>query len=517
MEFTYIFVVCCSLALLLIVSFQAARNLSVAGSKPYLLQILFVSIWSVGSLMEMLSASEQSMLMWRNIEQIGVFLLPVACVYFAVDYARYDRVKKFLPLLMIIPITAIVLIFTDATTHIMRYGYVVSYSPLFGKALSVRQTGIGMAFVAYNYTLAFVSLVILYVFSRQISKSLRRQAILILLATASIFLFGLFKTAFLEGTSVNIPIVTLYLPGAFILYYNLYRNNFFRVSPIARDKVFDVVEMGIIVTDRPGMIVDTNPYAGEILGSLFGIPDKLAGRKMEEVFGGYAQWMDLTRNNTAGETEIEISNGNLRFIDIRVYPLHSQQGTPVGSVSILRDVTDVRAQESALKAKAETDGMTGLLNRDSFMKVFAAALKESLSARTCVSVLMMDLDKFKGINDTYGHDCGDRVIVAFSDVLKEVLRSEDTIARIGGDEFAAILPGVNRKEALKIAGRILKTANERAVRLGAESSAGITASIGVCDNEWARTTEDMLKFADKAMYAVKNKSGNGCAVWEKDL
>lgn len=323
------------------------------------------------------------------------------------DYAGYDRIKKFLPLLLIIPITAIVLIFTDSSTHIMRNGYIVSYSPLFGKALSVQQTNIGMVFVAYNYILAFFSLAILYVFSRQISKNMRRQAILVLLAISSIFLFGLLKTAFLEGTRVNVPIVTLYLPGGLILYYKLYKNNFFRVSPIARNKVFDVVEMGIIVTDSLGMIVDTNPFAGRILSSVFGIHDKLAGKKMAEIFGVYTQWMELIQYSTTGETEVRISNDALYYIHIMVYPLHSQNGTPVGAVTIMRDVTDIRVQESILKAKAETDSMTGLLNRDSFMEVFARKLRESIITGTRVSVLMMDLDKFKVINDTYGHHSGE--------------------------------------------------------------------------------------------------------------
>lgn len=140
MEFTYIFLVCSSLIFLIMVLIQAIRNISIAGSKPFVWQIIFIIIWSVGSLMEMLSSSEQSMLLWRNIEQIGIFLLPVACVYFAVDYAGYDRIKKILPLLLIIPIVAIFLIFTDSSTHIMRHGYIISYNPLFGKALSVRQT-----------------------------------------------------------------------------------------------------------------------------------------------------------------------------------------------------------------------------------------------------------------------------------------------------------------------------------------------------------------------------------------
>jgi hypothetical protein len=220
--------------------------------------------------MELLSTTEQDMLFWRNIMQIGVFLLPVTCVYFAVEYARYNWKKKYLMLLLVVPIVALVLIFTDSTTHIMRYGYVISYSPLFGKALSVRSTPIGMAFVAYNFILAFVSLVILFVFSRQIARNMRRQVIYILFAIALIFLFGLLKTAFLEGTHINIPIVVLYVPGSLILYFNLFRNNLFYVSPIARDKVFDVIEQGILVTDCSGTIVDKNPFGISLLGSLFG-------------------------------------------------------------------------------------------------------------------------------------------------------------------------------------------------------------------------------------------------------
>ena len=513
MEITYIFIVGCSLALLFAVAIAAARNFNVAGSKAFLLQIVLITIWSVGALMEMLSPTEQDMLFWRNIEQIGVFLLPVACVYFAVDYARYDRLKKYLPLLLIIPVASIVMIFMDSSIHILRAGYIVSNSPLFGKALSVRLTNAGCAAVAYNYILAFLSLVILFVFSRQITKKLRRQVLFILFATGLVFLLGFLKTAFLEGTSINIPIVTIYLPGGFMLYYNLYRHNFFRVSPIARDKIFDVMDLGIVVTDNLGMIVDINPCAAQLLNSIFEIREKPTGKKMDDVFGKYPDWLELTRNGTDGETEVKITSKDISYVHIRVYPLQSQKGTQIGSVTIMRNVTVLRMEESALKLKAEIDSLNGLLNRDSFMDAFACKLKDAAQTGKRVSALMMDLDKFKSINDKYGHDNGDKVIKAFADVLRDVLRSEDAIARIGGDEFAAVLPGVSKKESMDIASRILNTANKRIVHLEAESNAQLSLSIGICDNEAANSAEDMLKCADKAMYTAKSKTGNCCVSW----
>lgn len=514
MELAYIFMVASSLALLFAVSIYAFKNRHEAGSKAYLLQILFVSIWSIGSLGELLSATEAGMLLWRNIEQIGVFLLPVACVYFAVDYARYDWLKKYLPLLLIIPILAIVLIFTDASTHLMRIGYTISYSAFFGKALSVQQTILGKALVAYNYLLAFGSLVILFVFSRQVARQLRRQVILVLSAIGLVFLLGFFKSAFLEGTRVNIPIVTIYLPGSMILFNNIYRNNFFRVTPIAREKVFDVIDMGIVVTDSTGMISDLNPCAIRLLENPFGLSPAPSGKKMGEVFPNYPDWLDLTRGNASGELELRLTNGGLHIIHIRVYPLQSNNRTMVGSVSIMRDVTTLRMQEYALKTKAETDGLTALMNRASFMEELEKRIGEARHTGERLSVLMMDLDKFKVINDTYGHDDGNRVLQAVAGVLKEVLRQQDAIARIGGDEFAAILSGIGRKEAAEIGDRIILAANQKTILLGSGEPIQLKLSIGVCDNQSVTTGEDMLKCGDKAMYIAKGRTGNCCIEWE---
>lgn len=514
MELAYVFIVGGSLAFLFFVLVYALKNRQIAGSTAYFVQIVFVTIWSLGSLFEMLSSTEQEMLFWRNIEQIGVFLLPVACVYFAVDYARYERLKKYLPLLLIVPIAAILLIFTDSSTHIMRTGYIVSYSPLFGKALSVKQTSIGVAFVAYNYLLVFLALVILFIFSRQVAKKLRRQVLLVLFATGLVFLLGFFKTAFLEGTSVNLPIVTIYLPGALILFLNLYQNAFFRVSPIARDKVFDVIEMGIVVTDASGVIADINPCGLQICRESFCITESIAGKKLESVFCAFDNWVDLVRTKTAGELELHINCAESKYIALRVYPLQAQNGSTIGSVTILRDITILRMQEFALKAKAETDSLTGLLNRECLMAEFTAMLNESKKTGGVVSVLMMDLDKFKTINDTYGHDAGDRVIQAFAGLLKDVLRTEDAVARLGGDEFAAVLPGVSRKEAAAIAERILSTANSRVVKVDRETSVALTLSIGICDSAAASAEEEMLKLADRAMYMAKNGLGHRFVIWE---
>ena len=514
MSIAYIFIVGSALVFLFIIATYANQNRTIAGSKAFIAQIICISIWSIGSLLEMLSQTEQGMLFWRNIQQIGIFLLPVACIYFAVEYTQYTKLKRFLPLMSIVPILAVILIFSDSTTHLMRIGYIVSYSPLFGKALSVQQTNLGRIFAAYNYLLVLITMVILYVFSRKVAKTLRRQVILILVATGLVFVLGFIKTAFLEGTSINVPIVIMNLPGSIILFYNLYKNNFFRVSPVAWEKVFDVVEMGIIVTDATGMIADINPFAIQLLRSPFGIEQRIDGMRMDTVFAEYPDWLTQTKQNVVGEVELHLSHPDEYFIHIRIYPLQSSKGVFLGSVSIMSDVTAVRQQEFALKTKAETDSLTGLLNRESFLLEFSVQLQKSALSGVPVSLLMMDLDKFKSINDTYGHNTGDRVLSAYADLLRKVLRNEDIVARLGGDEFVALLPGIAKREAIEIANRILLYAKGKHVPNETGTSIPLVVSIGVCDNAGNATADVILECADQAMYQAKNQSGNRALAWD---
>lgn len=505
MSLVFVFVVGSSLALLLAVMFYALRNLDIAGSRAYVLQIVFVTIWSLGSLFEMLSPTEQAMLLWRNIEQIGVFFLPVACVYFAIDYAGYDKLKKFLPVLTIIPVIAILLIFTDSHTHLMRTGYTVVYNQLFGNALSVQQTFLGVLLVSYNYVLVLLALIILFAFSRQVAKAQRGQVILVLFATALVFILAFFKTAFLEGTRINLPIVTIYLPSGLILFYNLYKNKFFQLSPIAREKVFDVIDVGVIVTHYKGTITDLNHCAQSIMRDNMNIQLPLLGLNVCDFEAQYPDWVQLLKSSANGSLELELQNNETFFIEIRVYPLQTGSGRSIGSVSLLRDVTLLRKQELALRVRAETDFLTSLMNRDSFLKEFNRIIRECESAGKPASVLMMDMDKFKAVNDTYGHDAGDRVLKSIAELLRSTLREGDAIARIGGDEFAAVLPNVDQRGAAEIAERIIQAATEQHIPIDAQTSIPMKLSIGICDCQSTRAMDEMLQNADKAMYIAKDR------------
>jgi hypothetical protein len=249
LESLYILMIGLSFTVLLVLMYNSIRNIHISGSKAFISLIICVFICSLGALCELFSDSGQGMLFWRNIEQIGVYFLPVCSLYLAVDYGQFKSGKKYLPLFTVVPVVGIILLFTDGIHHIMRIGYTVSSNILFGHGITVQPSLVGMMFVMYNYCLGLASLIMLGVFTFKVSGIHRKQVVNIILSILMVFILALVKTIYLEPNSINVPVTVLFLPGGLLMFFSLFKHNLFRASPIARDKVFDVIEQGIVVTD----------------------------------------------------------------------------------------------------------------------------------------------------------------------------------------------------------------------------------------------------------------------------
>lgn len=511
MEYAYIFIIGCSLTVLLLLFSHTCRHIGVAGSRSFLAQLAFIALWSVGALMELLSQDAASMVFWRNFQQACIYGVSASCIYFAAVYASFPNFKKRLPILMILPAAAMILTLTDSLHHIMSYGFHINVDPVFGRAVVVHYTPAGVLFMTYAFCLALAALIMLGTFASKVSRALRRQVLFIMLSMAVALVFAFVKIAFLEAIGVNIPIVVIYLPVNLLFFYSLFRHSLFLVSPIARDTAFDVIEQGIVVADRFGVIVDRNPFAVQLFKVYFGIKGELTGRSMASAFAAFPQWVELAKANIAGQFEVHSSLGSLGdcYFRFKVYPLKEDKA---GTVTIIRDITERKLQELELKNRADRDGLTGLLNRNGFMETFMRHLKE---ADGPVSTLIIDMDNFKSVNDTWGHAVGDRVLVLFAELLLGTLRQQDAIGRIGGDEFAASLPGVGKREALAIAERVRRKAAESGVEMENGESLHFTVSIGICDNTGPKPQAgELFKLADSMMYKAKKVSRNCCVVGE---
>lgn len=177
----------------------------------------------------------------------------------------------------------------------------------------------------------------------------------------------------------------------------------------------------------------------------------------------------------------------------------------------VRDVTERKRAEALLLELATTDGLTGLANRRHFMERGAAELGRSRRTGQQVSCIMFDVDHFKKVNDTFGHDAGDAVLKALAKTARETLRGIDVLGRLGGEEFAALLPETGLEAALQAAERLRVAVADMGLVHGGAPLA-VTMSLGVAQAAGAEETLDsLLKRADEALYEAKQSGRNRVA------
>jgi diguanylate cyclase (GGDEF)-like protein/PAS domain S-box-containing protein len=198
-------------------------------------------------------------------------------------------------------------------------------------------------------------------------------------------------------------------------------------------------------------------------------------------------------------------DGPMIWTEHRVVPLRDARGKTVALDGIARDVTALKMKEADLSHRALHDSLTGLPNRVLLLDRLEAALARTRRHPSFLAVLFIDLDRFKTVNDNLGHDAGDRLLALIARRLLDTVRPSDSVARIGGDEFVAILPDLaGLHEAHQIAERLLVEVAEP-VDLG-EGKLVITASIGVAGAEdGAASASELLRRADFAMYSAKDR------------
>ncbi|MBU4404219.1 MAG: diguanylate cyclase [Candidatus Aminicenantes bacterium] len=174
-------------------------------------------------------------------------------------------------------------------------------------------------------------------------------------------------------------------------------------------------------------------------------------------------------------------------------------------LSINRDITSRKLMEAAIHRMAYQDSLTGLPNRSLLQDRLVQALKQAKRHRQKVTLLYLDLDGFKAINDTFGHGIGDELLKVVSDRLQNQLRSSDTVARLGGDEFLILLPEAGRVRAgSNIAGKILSEIRRPYLIAGCRMQISTSIGMAIFPHD-GRSAKTLIKKADQAMYAAKAK------------
>ena len=257
--------------------------------------------------------------------------------------------------------------------------------------------------------------------------------------------------------------------------------------------------------------------------------ERLTGFKAEEVLGqpyNNAQFLPEPNNNAKNSSFginsvlkdgisatwkgfIIRKNGQRVPVESKISPIRDREsGKIIGAIGLLHDISVLASMEQTLKDMLETsrlDHLTGINNRHSIDTILESEMERSQRYNQPLAVIMLDLDDFKGVNDTYGHETGDLVLRETGSLLSFNLRMPDSVGRWGGEEFIILLPGSDLEKGCRTAERIRQyIANIKIPNM----DRNITASLGVAQYDLGLSADELVSKADKAMYTAKANGKN---------
>ncbi|MBL4584915.1 MAG: EAL domain-containing protein [Pseudomonadales bacterium] len=292
-----------------------------------------------------------------------------------------------------------------------------------------------------------------------------------------------------------------------------YEQEIFDISNLLR-LAANATNMAFITIDLKGYV--THFEAGNSIGDGYE-PYQVIGKHSSEVFDDDLPIQEILTRTSKGENVTIEYNHKDSIYEIRTGPLFDREEQINGFVAIAIDVTKRVRTEEQLRFIAQYDKLTGLPNRALFQDRLQHAIRHAQRKGHQVGLLFFDLDHFKKVNDTFGHNVGDKLLIEVAERVKSVIRSSDTLARLGGDEFTVIVENdATEKRCSLIAKKILTVLKVSFLMGGHEvfisSSVGIT--IFPLDGD---TPEKLLKNADAAMYESKRNGRDRCSYYSSEL
>ena len=277
--------------------------------------------------------------------------------------------------------------------------------------------------------------------------------------------------------------------------------------------VFLHAHEGIMITDAEGSIIDVNNTFSQITGfareEVLGKNPRImkSGKHSPEFYK--TMWNDLiTRNYWHGEIWNRRKNGELYAEKLSITGVHDVDEASLHYVALFSDITELKEHQQRLEHMAHYDALTGIPNRVLLADRLKQAIAQSRRHQRSLALVYLDIDGFKEVNDAYGHETGDQLLIAIAQRLRDTLREGDTLARLGGDEFVAVLTDLgSRNECETVLTRLLQSAAApiKIEQLTFQLSASLGVTLYPQDGSDADT---LLRHADQAMYQAKQAGKN---------
>jgi diguanylate cyclase (GGDEF)-like protein len=464
----------------------------------------------LANLMEICSTSRAEGLFWSRLVYVFVGFLPIVWLEFSLRFTRSGRglSRGLIAVFAAIPIATLVIVFSPRLVWLMWPS--IEWLVQGPYVVSIRSHGSWFdLYAAYTYGFFLVGAAIMVRAFVLYRSFYRRQAFSILMGIAVPMAASLIYV--LRPFPGLVKDYTPLAYAASVAFFNvaLFRRDLFALAPVTRGLVLERMQDGVLVLDDQGRVTDANASALGMIGageSIIGRPFSAPGLDTAEL---------LASADSGRATEFARGEGETgRFYS--ALPMRLGKGL-AGVVVVIRDVTEARILLRRVERLASTDELTGMPNRRSFMLEAERELARALRHATAFAVAMFDIDRFKAINDVFGHATGDVALCEFARIVTMELRKEDAAGRIGGEEFALVLSGASVEDCLLICERIRARVDAHSFTDAGGRPLHMTVSAGISYLGADRPRLDtLLSRADRALYEAKAEGRNRVAVWRPE-
>jgi len=437
---------------------------------------------------------------------------------FALNYT--GRGKKVSPLitstLFVVPVVIIALALTNEWHGLVWPGFLPG--PDGTNSLIYLHGPVFWAAMIYIFSVVGLASAMLIAFAIRTRKNFRSQSWVIILASlfpwigAVIYILGLNPFPGLDIVSVS------FLFNGLLILYGVSNSRFLDLVPVASEFVFANLSDMVIVVDDQLRLIDFNNASQEILVPASG---NLTGKPVKDVLSIWHRIQSLPDRDHSTHTEIDFDQ---KFYSVRFSPIDDRRRRFIGWAIILEDISqrkqvevdlenanqrlrsqleDIHQLQIQLKEQVNRDSLTGVFNRRYLDQTLAREIAHAARSGYPLSLIMMDVDRFKSINDRFGHKMGDQVISAIGKLLQQQTRESDCVGRYGGDEFLLVMPEMPRECAFERAELWREGIKAMALQSGDEI-VQVTISIGIATfPQDGSRVDDLVKAADDAMYQAK--------------
>ncbi|WP_246627926.1 histidine kinase N-terminal 7TM domain-containing diguanylate cyclase [Paenibacillus oenotherae] len=490
------------------------RRKEIPGARTFMIYIAVQAIYIFAYAFQLSSDTLEEIKRWTVAEYIGIAFAPVLGLKLILRYIGKQVSRLVLTAMFVIPSITMVMVITNDWHH------------LFYKSLELRENTlllstevvIGEWYIVhgtFTFSCLLAGVILLSMQWNKTKKAYRKQLVTLIcgqfipMISAFIYLMGLSP-----GGMDPVPYVMCITSAMYI--WAILTTRLLTIVPIAKEHIFESMREGVIVLDSADRLIDFNRAVSRMLP---GLHTGWIGRKLEECWPHLtgAPFPDVRRPDSMQEIRIEHTAGAAACYQIRSSLVRGRNGELAGSLLMLIDVTEQTQLQNQLKQLAYYDGLTKIYNRTQFIHRSKEMLQQAEQQGDPVSFILFDIDYFKRINDTYGHETGDQVIVHVVAVCQRIIEPDMLFARYGGEEFVLALPSATLREAGELAERI-RTSLERTPLETVHGEIRTTSSFGAAQSfRPDDTLESLLRDADAALYEAKRGGRNRVSTANVDV